>query len=87
MLHCWAVGTLRQITEHRRFDPAGLTLSTLRDLVAAPDDHLAPVMLDRLDGVAAMLASSYPRALGAVDEAGDSDMRVWVLASRSVMHA
>jgi hypothetical protein len=141
------VGTLRQITEHRRFDPAGLTLSTSRDLVAAPDGRLAPVVLDRLDGVAAMLARSYPHvgpfrlmspvtallaetarrtrsaatgerqrlvrtlthlgvlaghmsfdlgktgyidgyfsgALGAVEEAGDSDMRVWVLASWSVV--
>jgi hypothetical protein len=52
---------LHQITEHRRFDPAGLTLSTSRDLAAAPDGRLAPVVLDRLDGVAAMLARSYPQ--------------------------
>ena len=141
------VGTLHQITEHRRFDPAGLTLSTSRDLAAAPDGRLAPVVLDRLDGVAAMLARSYPQvgpfrlmspmtallaetarrarsaptgerqrlvrtlahlgvlaghmsfdlgqtgyvdgyfggALGAVEETGDSDMRVWALASWSVV--
>jgi tetratricopeptide (TPR) repeat protein len=141
------VGTLHQITEHRQFDPAGLTLSTSRDLAAAPDGRLAPVVLDRLDGVAAMLARSYPQvgpfrlmspvvallsetarrarsaptgersrlvrtlahlgvlaghmsfdlgqtvyvdgyfggALGAVEEAGDNDMRVWALASWSVV--
>jgi hypothetical protein len=138
---------LHQITEHRRFDPAELTLSTSRDLAAAPDGRLAPVVLDRLDGVAAMLARSYPQvgpfrlmspvaallsetarrarlapagerqrlvltlahlgvlaghmsfdlgqtgyvdgyfggALSAVDEAGDNDMRVWALASWSVV--
>jgi len=147
VLHSWVVGTLHQITEHRRFDPAELTLSTSRDLAAAPDGRLAPVVLDRLDGVAAMLARSYPQvgpfrlmspvaallsetarrarsapagerqrlvltlvhlgvlaghmsfdlgqtgyvdgyfggALSAVDEAGDSDMRVWALASWSVV--
>jgi tetratricopeptide (TPR) repeat protein len=138
---------VHQITEHRRFDPAELTLSTSRDMATAPDGRLAPVMLDRLDGVAAMLARSYPQvgpgrlmspvatllsetarrarsassgerqrlvltlahlgvlaghmsfdlgqsayvdgyfggALGAVEEAGDSDMRVWALASWSVV--
>jgi hypothetical protein len=55
------VGTLHQITEHRRFDPAVLTLSMSRDLAAAPNGRLAPVVLDRLDGVAAMLARSYPQ--------------------------
>ena len=147
VMHPCAVGALHQITEHRRFDPAGLTLSTSRELAAAPDGRLAPVVLDRLDGVAAMLARSYPQvgpvrllspvtgllaetarrarsapaserqrlvrtlahlgvlaghmsfdlgqtgyvdgyfagALGAVDEAGDSDMRVWALASWSVV--
>jgi hypothetical protein len=141
------VAILRQISEHRRFDPAGLTLSTSHDLVAAPDGRLAPVLLDRLDGVAAMLARLYPQvgpfrlmspvtallaetarrtrsaapgerqrlmatvthlgvlaghmsfdlgkssyvdgyfsgALGAVNEAGDRDMRVWVLGSWSVV--
>jgi tetratricopeptide (TPR) repeat protein len=147
MRHSWGVGKLHQITEHRRFDPAELTLSTSRDLAAAPDGRLAPAVLDRLDGVAAMLARSYPQvgpsrlmspvaallseaarrarlapagerqrlvltlahlgvlaghmsfdlgqtgyvdgyfggALSAVDEAGDSDMRVWALASWSVV--
>jgi hypothetical protein len=55
------VGSLHPITEHRRFDPAALTLSTSRDLAAAPDGRLAPVVLDRLDGVAAMLARSTRR--------------------------
>jgi tetratricopeptide (TPR) repeat protein len=147
LLHSCAVGTLHQITEHRRFDPAELTLSTSRNLAAAPDGRLSPVVLDRLDGVAAMLARSYPQvgpfrlmspvaallsetarrarsaptgerqrlvrtlahlgvlaghmsfdlgqtgyvdgyfggALGAVEEAGDRDMRVWALASWSVV--
>jgi tetratricopeptide (TPR) repeat protein len=147
VLHSCPVGTLHQITEHRLFDPAELTLSTSRDLAAAPDGRLASVVLDRLDGVAAMLARSYPQvgpfrlmspvaallaetarrarsaptgerqrlvltlahlgvlaghmsfdlgqagyvdgyfggALGAVEETGDRDMRVWTLASWSVV--
>jgi hypothetical protein len=133
----------RYRAQHRRFDPAELTLSTSRDLAAAPDGRLAPVVLDRLDGLATMLARSYPQVgpsrlmspvaallsevarrarsapsderqrlvltvahlgvlaghmsfdlghagyvdgyfdgeLSAVDEAGDSDMRVWALGS------
>jgi tetratricopeptide (TPR) repeat protein len=138
---------LHQITEHRRFDPAELTRSMSLDLVSAPDGRLDPVVLDRLDGVAVLLAGSYPQvgpfrlmspvaallaetarrarsspagerqrlvhtlahlgvlaghmsfdlgqtayvdgyfggALGAIEEAGDRDMRVWALASWSVV--
>jgi tetratricopeptide (TPR) repeat protein len=55
------MGALHQITEHRRFDHAELTMSASRDLAAAPEGQLSPSLLDRLDGVAAMLARSYPQ--------------------------
>jgi tetratricopeptide (TPR) repeat protein len=143
------MGSLHLITEHARFDPARLTGATLDELrLAAPDHGLSPVLLDQLDGVASMLAASYPTvgpfrlmrpvtallaetvrrvrsassgterdrlvrmmahlgvlaghmsfdvgqgeyvdgyfqgALGAISEGGDSDMKVWALASWSVV--